>query len=90
MKSVEASIEHVRSIVSAKSTADKQKSNLNKIHVDGLKHSVMLLKTFEEVIEMIQQMIGQLFNVLYSSKLKLHLDRNPSETSCKQDLEILG
>ncbi|CAM4847109.1 unnamed protein product, partial [Rotaria magnacalcarata] len=76
LKSVESSIEHVRALLSTKSSAQKQKVNLNKIHIGGLKDLVILLDTFQEVIKMIQTGDRPTLHMVYVSlnKLKLHLD----------------
>ncbi|CAF3218861.1 unnamed protein product [Rotaria sp. Silwood2] len=54
LQSIEASLEHVRSILSTKSNAEKQKLNINRINVKGLRDLAILLKTFEDVITLIQ------------------------------------
>jgi hypothetical protein len=76
LQSIEASIEHVRSLVSTKSTAEKQKINLNKINIDGLKDMVILLETFQDVIKLIQTGDRPTLHMVYVAlnKLKLHLE----------------
>jgi hypothetical protein len=75
LKSVESSIEHVRSIISIKSKVEKQKANLNKINIDGLKDMVILLETFHDVIKLIQTGDRPSLYMVYVglNKLKLHL-----------------
>ena len=75
LRSVEASLEHVRSILSTKNAAEKQKLNINKIHIEGLRDLVILLKTFEDVITLIQHGDRPTLHMVYVglNKLKLHL-----------------
>ncbi len=75
LQSVEASLEHVRSIISSKPAIDKQKLNLNKISVEGLKDLVILLETFKDVTKMIQHGDRPSLHMVYVglNKLKLHL-----------------
>ncbi len=75
LQSVEASLEHVRSIISSKPAIDKQKLNLNKISVEGLKDLVILLETFKNVTKMIQHGDRPSLHMVYVglNKLKLHL-----------------
>ena len=54
LQSVEAPLEHVRSILSTQTAAERQKLNINKIHIEGLRDLAILLKTFEDVISLIQ------------------------------------
>lgn len=83
LQSVEASIEHVRSIISTKSTAEKQKVNLNKINVDGLKDMTVLLGTFQDVIKLIQTGDRPSLHMVYVglNKLKLHLTGKDIDSS---------
>ena len=72
---MEASLEHVRSIISTKPAAEKQKLNLTKINVEGLRDLTVLLKTFENVIVSIQYGDRPSLHMVYVglNKLKLHL-----------------
>lgn len=76
LESVDASIEHVRAIVFSKATVEKQKTNLNKININGLKDLVVLLKTFQDVILLIQTGDRPTLHMVYVclNKLKLHLN----------------
>lgn len=72
---MEASLEHVRSIIATKSTAEKQRINLTRINIEGLKDLALLLKTFENVIVSIQYGDRPSLHMVYVglNKLKLHL-----------------
>jgi hypothetical protein len=76
LQSIEASIEHVRSLLSTRPKAEKQKSNLNKININGLKDMVILLETFQDVIKLIQTGDRPTLHMVYVclNKLKLHLE----------------
>jgi len=73
--SIEASLEHVLSIILTKTTIEKQKINLNRINVEGLRDMVTLLKTFQDVITLIQHGDRPTLHMVYVglNKLKLHL-----------------
>ena len=75
LKSVEASLEHAQSIISTKTTAEKQKLNINRINVEGLRDLVILLKTFEDVITLIQHGDCPTLHMVHIglSRLKSHL-----------------
>ncbi|CAF4346227.1 unnamed protein product, partial [Rotaria magnacalcarata] len=75
LQSIEASFEHVRSILSTKTTAEKQKININRINIEGLRDLVVLLKTFQDVITLIQHGDRPSLHLVYVglNKLKLHL-----------------
>ncbi|CAF2155624.1 unnamed protein product, partial [Rotaria magnacalcarata] len=75
LQSIEASFEHVRSILSTKTTAEKQKININRINIEGLRDLVVLLKTFQDVITLIQHGDRPSLHLVYVglNKLELHL-----------------
>lgn len=80
---MEASVEHVRSLLSTKSTTEKQKVNLNKINIDGVKDLVRLLDTFHDVFKLIQTGDRPTLHMVYVglNKLKLHLDGKDVDTN---------
>ncbi len=90
LQSVEASIEHVRSLILTKSTAEKQKLNLSKINIDGLKDMVLLLDTFQNVIKLIQTGDRPTLHMVYVclNKLQLHLDGK--DVDVNSDLIIIN
>lgn len=76
LQSIEASLEHIRSILSVKPMMDKQKINLNKININGLKDLVVLLDTFQSVVKLIQTGDRPSLHMVYVgwNKLRLHLE----------------
>ncbi|CAF1375258.1 unnamed protein product [Rotaria sordida] len=75
LNTIEALLEHIRSILSTRTTAEKQKLNINRINVEGLRDLVMLLKTFEDIIRLIQHGDRPTLHMVYVglNKLKSHL-----------------
>lgn len=75
LKIVEASLEHGRSILSTRTSAEKQKFNINRINPEGLKDLVILLKAFEDVVTLIRHGDRPTLHMVYVglNKLKSHL-----------------
>jgi hypothetical protein len=86
LSSTEASLEHVRSIISTRTAAEKQKINLNRISVEGLRDLVILLKTFHDVTLLIQHGDRPSLHMVYVvlNKLKLHLSGEDVDSNGNQ------
>ncbi|CAF1419094.1 unnamed protein product [Adineta steineri] len=90
LQSVEASIEHIRSILSTRSTTEKQNVNINKININGLKDIVILLQTFQDVIKLIQTGDRPSLHMVYVCLNKLQLHLNGKDIDPNGDLIIIN
>ena len=75
LQSIEASLEHVRSLLSIKSGAEKQKLILKRINIDAVKDMVVLLGTFQEVMKLIPTGDRPTLQMVYVgiNKISIHL-----------------
>lgn len=75
LQSIEASLEHVRSLLSIKPGAEKQKLILKRINIDSVKDMVVLLGTFQEVMTLIQTGDRPTLHMVYVgiNKISIHL-----------------
>ncbi|CAF1321692.1 unnamed protein product [Didymodactylos carnosus] len=75
LESIEASLEHVRSIVLSKPSSVKQAVKINKINIDAIKDLVCLLKQFKHVSTIVQTGNRPSLHMVYigCNKLERHL-----------------
>ena len=76
LESIEGSIEHIRSILSSKSSKTEYSFKLNNINIDALKDLICLLKEFKNVSLLVQTGTRPSLHMAYIgiNKLEHHLN----------------